>query len=399
MFFPIGDTPNPKNFTPWMTWTLMAANILIYILITVPLSFQGIDRADPLLQEYLRAIVPHLPSGISLRQVLDQISAYDLFTFVHGYKPGAPELSDLFFSMFLHGGLLHLAGNMLFLWIYGDNVEHVLGRIGFLVSYLATGAVATWFFSFFAGSSMIPLVGASGAISGVLGVYFLLFPRNRIKVFVALIPFYVDVFLLPARLVLGFFIIIDNLLPLLIGPQSSVAYGAHIGGFLGGIAIALAGERFSWHWPWQDRALRPEKDGLQREARPRFTGESNLSAIRSAMTRNHLSDAIEILAQMDRSEVAGLTPDECVVLSRWLDDTGHPVAASRILKQCVSTHRNSDRLADAYLSLGLMRLRQGQPTAAYQYLLAALELNPSPETSRQAHEALSRINIYRSGRG
>lgn len=389
MFFPIGDTPNPRNFTPWMTWILMAANILIYLFITVPLSMQGVDPGNPLLEGYIRSIAPHLPSGVSLRQVLAQVNAYDLFTFAHGYKPGAPELTDLFFSMFLHGGLLHLAGNMLFLWIYGDNVEHVLGRFGFLAAYLGTGAVASWFFAFFAGPSMIPLVGASGAISGLLGVYFLLFPRNKVKVFVALIPFYVGVFLLPARLVLGFFVIVDNLLPLLIGPQSSVAYGAHIGGFLGGLAIAVTGERLSWSWPWKDRARRTD--------RPETPGASNLSAVRAAMARKHPSDAIGALSRMNRSEIAELSPDECVTLSEWLDGTGHSAAASRILKQCISTHRNSDRLADAYLSLGLMRLKQGQPTAAYQYLLAALDLNPSAETSMRAHEALSRIDVYRSG--
>ena len=398
MFFPIGDTPNPRNFTPWMTWGLMAVNVLIYLFISVPLSLQGVDPGNPLLEEYIRTITPHLPSGVTIRQVLAQVSQYDLFTFIHGYKPGAPELSDLFFSMFLHGGLLHLAGNMLFLWIYGDNVEHMLGRIGFLVTYLLTGAAATWFFSFFAGSSMIPLVGASGAISGVLGVYFLLFPRNKVKVFVALIPFYVDVFLLPARLVLGFFIIVDNLLPLLVSSQSSVAYGAHIGGFLGGLVIALAGERLSWHWPWHDRAWRPGTTEPSREPQPRYSEVSNLSAVRSAMAKNYPSEAIDALSRMNRSEITELTPNECVMLSQWLDDTGHAVAATRILKQCISTHRHSDSLADAYLSLGLLRLKQGQPTAAYQYLLAALELDPSEETSRRAHEALSRIDMYRSGR-
>ena len=398
MFFPIGDTPNPKNFTPWMTWGLMAANILIYFFITIPLSMQGVDPGNPLLEEYIRSIAPHVPSGVSIKQVLSQVNAYDLFTFANGYKPGAPELTDLFFSMFLHGGLLHLAGNMLFLWIYGDNVEHVLGRFGFLAAYLGTGAVATWFFAFFAGPSMIPLVGASGAISGVLGVYFLLFPRNKVKVFVALIPFYVDVFLLPARLVLGFFVVVDNLLPLLIGSQSSVAYGAHIGGFLGGLVIALAGERLSWRWPWKDGAWKTGRPEAAGEPEPRYSGASNLSAVRTAMARKYPSDAIDALSRMSRSEIAELSPDECVILSEWLDDTGHSAAASRILKQCISTHRESDRLADAYLSLGLMRLKQGQPTAAYQYLLAALDLNPSAETSMRAHEALSRINVYRSGR-
>ena len=86
------------------------------------------------------------------------------------------------------------------------------------------------------------------------------------------------------------------------------------------------------------------------------------------------------------------------MLSQWLDDTGHPVAASRILKQCISTHRGSRSLAEAYLSLGLLRLKEGQPTAAFQYLLAALDQDPPPETRQAIEDALSRINIYRSGR-
>ncbi|MFY9399707.1 MAG: rhomboid family intramembrane serine protease [Desulfomonilia bacterium] len=398
MILPIGDTPNPRNYIPWMTWGLMALNIIIYLFITIPLSTQGVDRGDPLLAEYIRAITPHLPSGVSIQQVLSQISAYELFTFVHGYKPGAPELGDLFFSMFLHGGLLHLAGNMLFLWIYGNNVEHILGRPGFLATYLATGAAATWFFSLISGSSMIPLVGASGAISGVLGVYFLLFPRNKVKMLIALIPFYVGVVLMPARLVLGFYLVIDNLLPLLVGPQSSVAYGAHIGGFLGGLAIAAAGERLSWHWPSRRRAQSIPGTERPREAPSQYSDMSNLSAVRSALSDNQPEVAVDILSRMDRSEVGELSPQECVMLSQWLDDTGHPVAASRILKQCISTHRGSRSLAEAYLSLGLLRLKEGQPTAAFQYLLAALDQDPPPETRQAIEDALSRINIYRSGR-
>ena len=103
---------------------------------------------------------------------------------------------------------------------------------------------------------MMPMVGASGAISGVLGLYFLLFPRNKVKVFVALFPFFMNVVLLPARLVLGIYILFDNLLPFLVGAQSGVAYGAHIGGFVAGLALAWVGEQVAWHWPWRDRFWR-----------------------------------------------------------------------------------------------------------------------------------------------
>ncbi len=240
MFLPIGDTPNPRNFTPWVNWLLIAANVAVYLFVTLPLSYQPVDPNDPQVQEYLRVIADSLPQGTSLDEVISHLSAADLFVFAHGYKPGNPHLMDLFASLFLHGGLLHLVGNMLFLWIFGDNVERRLGRIGYLITYLATGVLATLAFSLFARHSMIPLVGASGAISGVLGVYFLLFPRNKIKVLVLLFPIYFNVILVSARWVLGFIILVDNLLPFLISQQSGVAYGAHIGGFIGGLGVGWA---------------------------------------------------------------------------------------------------------------------------------------------------------------
>ena len=398
MFLPIGDSPNPRDYRPFVTWLIIAANVAVYILITVPLSRQGVNPSDPLLGEYLRAIAGQLPANVSLEQVLSSISAYELYTFAHGYKPGAPSIPDLFFSMFLHGGLLHLAGNMLFLWIYGDNVEHRLGRPGFLLTYLFTGALATLFFSFFAGPSMIPLVGASGAISGVLGIYFLLFPRNKVKVFIALIPFYVNVLLIPSRLVLGFFLVVDNLLPVLVSQQSPVAYGAHIGGFLGGMAIAFAGEKLSWNWPWRDPLWRMGHARAGSGAVEPDRSGGNLAGVREAMAGNAPDDAVNILARMDSSEIADLTPRECVRLSEWLDDAGHPIAASNLLRRCAVNHKGSESLADVYLRLGLMRLKQGQPTAAYQYLLASLENRPSQATERQAREALQKIDMHRSAR-
>lgn len=396
MFLPIGDSPNPKNYTPWMNWTLIAANILVYVFITIPLSRRGVSMNDPLLHEYLRTIANQLPPGVTINEVLSQVSSYDLYTFVHGYKPGAPKIANLFYSMFLHGGILHLAGNMLFLWIYGDNVEYRLGKIGYLMTYLFTGALATLFFALFAGPSMVPLVGASGAISGILGVYFLLFPRNKIKVFIALIPFYVDVLSMPSRLVLGIFIVIDNLLPFLISHQSAVAYGAHIGGFLGGMSIAFVGERFSWHWPWRDSMWHVGNDMTRIKPASGKESIANLSELRAAMNENLPEKAVDILAHMEGKDVSVLKTDECITLSQWLDESGHPIAASRMLRQCVTNRQKSETLADVYLALGLMRLKQGQPTAAYQYLLSALENQPSEETEKQTRDALSRIDIYRS---
>jgi membrane associated rhomboid family serine protease len=148
--------------------------------------------------------------------------------------------------MFLHGGWMHLAGNMLFLYIFGNNVEARLGSVPYLLVYLLTGVTATLFFAAFAPGSQIPLVGASGAISGVLGCYFLWFPRNRVKTFIFLFPFLMTTVLLPARLVLGVYLILDNLLPFIIngGAGAGVAHGAHIGGFLGGLGLAYGFDRW-----------------------------------------------------------------------------------------------------------------------------------------------------------
>ena len=238
MFFPVGDTPNPPGFRAWTTWTLIALNVAVYLFLSLPLSVAAPDPADPLLGEWLRVMLPRLPAGTDPRALAAQVSATDLLNYAHGYKPAAPSAADLLSSMFLHGGALHLAGNMLFLWIYGDNVEHRLGRLPFLLAYLLTGAAATLAFALLEPASMVPLVGASGAISGVLGMYFLWFPHNRVKVFLAFFPFLVQVVLVPARVVLGIYLVIDNLLPMLAGGGGGVAHGAHLGGFLAGLGLA-----------------------------------------------------------------------------------------------------------------------------------------------------------------
>ncbi len=323
-----------------------------------------------------------------LSQIIPYLSAYDLFVFAHGYKPSQPEFSDLFMCLFLHAGLLHLFGNMLFLWIYGDNVEHRLGRVGFLAAYLVTGVVATLFFSLFAGSSMTPLIGASGAISGVLGLYFLLFPRNRVKVLIMFFPIFFKTIMLPARWVLGFYLVVDNLLPFLSQASSSVAYGAHIGGFLAGLAIAWAGERAFWHWPSSDTFWRPE--GRDQTA----AGADNgflLTELREAKKTGDMELAVQILSKMERRAIAELNPHECVVLANCLDQKGHDIAAVKILRICLTKYAGSDELADVNLLLGFIRLKQGQPTSAYHYFLNVLDHNPDPQTAESARMALLRI--------
>lgn len=400
MIVPVGDTPNPRNFTAWVNWLFIAANIAVFLLIAMPYSSQPVNPRDPALVDYLRSIAPSVSPVVAYQQIGHKISAYDLFVFKYGYKPGAPQFSDLLFAMFLHGGFLHLIGNMLFLWIYGDNVEHHLGRIGYFITYLVTGMAATLAFSLVAGNSMTPMVGASGAISGILGLYFVLFPRNKIRMFVAFFPFFFDTILLPSRWVLGVYLLIDNLLPFLSGSQSNVAYGAHIGGFAAGAAIALAGERMAWHWPWQDQYWRPGKqESRARVEVPDSPSVMLLDELRSALSEGDPSRAIQVFSMMERQDLEQIDPRECVQLSSWLEQAGHPIAATRLLRGCLASHPNAGNLADVYLRLGLMRLRQGQPTAAYQYLLSVFDHDPSPGTAYQTRKALEQINIFRRRSG
>jgi rhomboid family protein len=334
MFIPIGDQPNPRGF-PLVNWLLIAANVAVYVFVSWPLANRAADPNDPATLEYLRIL--YRTVGGAPEALLSQISAYDVFIYVHGYRPAAPSVETLFGSLFLHAGLLHLAGNMLFLWIFGDNVEHRLGKIGYVLAYLATGVCATWTYALFSQEPWMPVVGASGAISGVLGFYFLWFPRNVVKVFVALFPFFVDVVLLPARWVLGFYLLVDNLLPFLLQSASGgVAYGAHVGGFVGGVVLAaLFG--------------RPTRPQLVPDQAP--GGES-------------------------LPDTAGLSPSDAAVA----------------LRRYIARNPSGAGLAEAHLKLGLLHLQHGQPTTAYQYLLSALELDPSPEVERQARAALSAID-------
>ena len=155
-------------------------------------------------------------------------------------QPLHPSLT-LLTSMFMHGGLLHLGGNMLYLWIFGDNVEDRLGRFGFVVFYLMGGVFATYAHVLSAPMSTVPMVGASGAIAAVLGAYLLMFPRAKVHTLIIL-GFYIQVIRLPALIVIGFWAIIQLASGLMANAQpgqGGVAWFAHIGGFVFGLAVVL----------------------------------------------------------------------------------------------------------------------------------------------------------------
>jgi len=163
-----------------------------------------------------------------------------------------PTWTTIFSSMFIHGGLLHFAGNMMFLWVFGDNIEDRLGHVKYLLFYLLAGVAAALSQLAVDPHSQVPLVGASGAISGVMGAYLLLYPYNRVKVLVVF--YFITVVQLPAMYILGFWFllqVINGLGVLGLSAQVNVAFFAHIGGFLAGGVLAagylvLTGQRL---WP------------------------------------------------------------------------------------------------------------------------------------------------------
>jgi membrane associated rhomboid family serine protease len=156
--------------------------------------------------------------------------------------PTGPSIIYLtiFTSMFMHGSIIHLLGNMLFLWIFGNNVEEYLGRVNFIIFYLVCGLSAAFTQIFFNPNSTMPMVGASGAIAGVLGAYLLLYPRARVTT-VIIFGFFIRLIKIPAVVVLSFWIIYQFLygissLAVKTG-EGGVAWFAHIGGFIGGIIL------------------------------------------------------------------------------------------------------------------------------------------------------------------
>ncbi|MDD5434485.1 MAG: rhomboid family intramembrane serine protease [Nitrospira sp.] len=164
----------------------------------------------------------------------------------HGYPS---SYITVFTSMFLHGGLLHIAGNMLYLWIFGNNIEDSMGHFRFIIFYLLSGIIAVYTFSLVTPRSVIPMVGASGAVSGVLGAYLILFPRAKV---LTLVPFgfYIQLIKVPAVFVLGMWIVVQILNGSVSGRTGGgVAWFAHIGGFVGGmILIGLFRKRKKVVW-------------------------------------------------------------------------------------------------------------------------------------------------------
>jgi rhomboid family protein len=225
--FPLRDNIPTEHF-PVVTVALIVANVLMYFF------FQkgGISLGEPSSQAFTCNLFEY---GTIPKEVTDpgtQVALQGCPT------PTAPTWLTLFTSMFMHGGLLHLGGNMLFLWIFGNNVEDSMGPVRFVVFYLVAGLAADAAQILVNASSEVPSIGASGAVAGVLGGYLLLFPQARV-VTVVFIIFFFTILELPAILFLGIWILqqaVFAYFDLGGSNQGGVAYFAHIGGFVFGLA-------------------------------------------------------------------------------------------------------------------------------------------------------------------
>ncbi len=224
--FPYRDD-NPTLRTPVVTVGLIALNVAAWVLI------QGMGANPQLTQSVCQlGLIPgeflnRIPVGTEVR-----LGPYTRCILGYG-----PVWLTPFSSMFLHGGWFHLIGNMWFLWLFGNNVEDSMGRIRYFLFYLLCGLAAAATQTFLQPNSAVPMVGASGAISGVMGAYVILYPRVQVHMLVVLVIFVTRI-VVPAYLMLGYWF----LLQLLGGTTSlraegGVAFWAHVGGFLGGAVL------------------------------------------------------------------------------------------------------------------------------------------------------------------
>ncbi len=226
----------PRVTTPYVTYTLIAVNTLVFLL-EMWIGLGGPRQLDRFIFQF-----GMVPARISV-VLYDQ--GYVPWNLVYQlqarYVPAAAAFVPIFTSMFLHGSWLHLIFNMLALWIFGDNVEDYAGHFRYLVLYLLSGLAAAALHTLFNFSSTVPTVGASGAIAGVMGAYFVLYPRARV---LTLVPFFFVFFVwLPAWIVLGYFFITQFLsgaatsIVAHSGGSTGIAFWAHVGGFLGGMFL------------------------------------------------------------------------------------------------------------------------------------------------------------------
>jgi membrane associated rhomboid family serine protease len=234
MFIPIADDNSDRKLTPIVNYVLIAANILVFIML------QRLGMNDAFTYAFSTVPAEIITGKDIVTAASQQVDAAtgQVFQIPGLLATPIPVYLTLLTSIFMHGGLAHIGGNMLYLFIFGDNLENRLGHVKYLLFYLLTGGIASLshvLATYFQGSNtLIPCLGASGAISAVLGAYVFLFPQNKVKVLLFYFPI-----LVPAFVALGAWIIfqVASGMGFLGGKADGVAYAAHIGGFIAGFIL------------------------------------------------------------------------------------------------------------------------------------------------------------------
>jgi membrane associated rhomboid family serine protease len=224
--FPIGDDNSDRTLTPYVNYAIIGLNVLVFAL------FQGFGGNDAF--TYAFSLVPReVTSGVDISGVQMVHDSLGHVGRIVLYQSPVSVYFNFLTSMFMHGGFAHIAGNMLFLWIFGDNVEDLLGHIRYLIFYLLCGFAAALAQVLMSPNSVIPMLGASGAISGVLGGYILMFPRREVRA--VIFNFFTTV---PAYVAIGIWIVMQVGLGFFSSAEDGgVAYSAHIGGFIAGLVL------------------------------------------------------------------------------------------------------------------------------------------------------------------
>ncbi|GIU83056.1 MAG: rhomboid family intramembrane serine protease [Acidobacteria bacterium] len=224
---PIGDDNSEIRIIPYVTYLLIATNIFVFFFL------QGFGSNEAF--TYAFSLVPReITTGTDLQGNFPIRVDGRVLANLHHYATPLPVYFNFLSSMFMHGNFAHLFGNMLFLWIFGDNIENHIGHLRYIIFYLICGFFASVAQILTDMDSIIPMLGASGAISGVLGGYMLLFPTNR--VYVIVMRFMIQT--VPAYVALGIWIAYQIILSLLTpSGAGGVAYAAHIGGFFVGLLL------------------------------------------------------------------------------------------------------------------------------------------------------------------
>jgi len=227
MFFPISDDDRHLLRPAYVSITLLAINVILFLY----------QLANPAFTMGWSVVPWEITNGKDLVEPILIGTGSGQAQIDHVAGP-TPIYLTLLSSMFMHGGWMHLGGNMLYLWIFGDNVEHRFGSVMFLIFYLASGLLASATQILLGPESLIPNLGASGAISGILGAYLVLFPRNKVNAI-----FFFRMLSVPAIVVLGMWIALQFFQGYSslqnVGESGGVAYGAHIGGFVAGVIFGF----------------------------------------------------------------------------------------------------------------------------------------------------------------